>query len=186
MAVSTDGILYSSATLEFTASTTKWHLLSPQEVRIAIDSAPLVLTADPKSPEARPAPKPQPIGSFPFILLLTTAMVCVLFILWRRSDALRTVVSHQCVQTVSSSHLFFSFVFLFRLKTWTRQEGAVRLSEDDGPPAHLFLEDDEEQDEEIGGDEGPPPVELQRVAISRDEVTDHETVPPVPPPKDRI
>lgn len=60
----------------------------------------------------------------------------------------------------------------------------MRLSEDDGPPAHLFLEDDEEQDEEIGGDEDPPPVELQRVAITRDEITGHEAVPPVPPPKD--
>jgi hypothetical protein len=104
-------------------------------------------------------------------------MVCVLFIIWRRSDTLRTVVSHQ-------------------LKTWTRQEGAVRLSEDDGPPAHLFLGDDEEQEDDIGGDDdigsirgnasrGPPSVELQTVSITRDEVTGDEAVPPLPPPKDR-
>jgi hypothetical protein len=72
----------------------------------------------------------------------------------------------------------------------------VRLSEDDGPPAHLFLGDDEEQEEEVGDDDEignirgntshvPPPVELQTVAITRGEVTGHEAVPPVPPPKDR-
>ncbi|KAF8486861.1 hypothetical protein DFH94DRAFT_701188, partial [Russula ochroleuca] len=69
-----------------------------------MNSAPLTAT-NLKSTEPRPAPKPQPIGSFPFILVLTTAMVCVLFIIWRRSDTLRTIVSHQ-------------------LKTWMRQEGA--------------------------------------------------------------
>ncbi|KAI9435742.1 hypothetical protein H4582DRAFT_619850 [Lactarius indigo] len=53
--------------------------------------------------EARPAPKPQPIGSFPFLFLCTTATVCLLFVIWRRSETLRTVVAHQ-------------------LKTWTRQE----------------------------------------------------------------
>ncbi|KAI9450945.1 hypothetical protein BJY52DRAFT_137900 [Lactarius psammicola] len=131
--------------------------------------------------EARPAPKPQPIGSFPFLLLCTTATACLLFVIWRRSEALRTVVAHQ-------------------LKTWTRQEGAVRLSEDDGPPAHSFLEedDDEEQDEE-GGESGGdnirrenagriPPVELQRVAITRAEASSspmNEGTTPPPPPKDR-
>lgn len=71
----------------------------------------------------------------------------------------------------------------------------MRLSEDDGPPAHLFLGDDEEQegevrdDDEIGNIRGnalhePPPVELQTVAMRRDEVTSHEAVPPIPPPKD--
>jgi len=71
----------------------------------------------------------------------------------------------------------------------------VRLSEDDGPPAHLFLEDDEEQEDEIGDDDdmgnirrsashAPPSVELQTVAIRRDEVSSHEAVIPAPPPKD--
>lgn len=73
----------------------------------------------------------------------------------------------------------------------------MRLSEDDGPPAHLFLGDDEDQDGDIGDDDEigsirrnasrvPPPVELQTVTTTRDEVTDYDAVPPAPPPKDRI
>jgi hypothetical protein len=102
------------------------------------------------------------------------------------------------VRTVgfSQSHLVFELRLpLIRLKTWTRQEGAVRLSEDDGPPAHLFLEDEELEDEvgDVGdiGDIGenashlPSPVELQSVGITRVDVTGHEDVPPAPPPKDR-
>jgi len=130
--------------------------------------------------EARPAPKPQPIGSFPFIFLCTTATVCLLFVIWRRSEMLRTVVAHQ-------------------LKTWTRQEGAVRLSEDDGPPAHTFLgEDDdglEEDDSESGGDDDigqedtgrVPNVELQRIGAPRADAPSllvNEDAPP-PPPKGR-
>jgi hypothetical protein len=84
-----------------------------------------------------------------------------------------------------------------RLKTWTRQEGALRLSEDDGPPAHSFLGDDEEQEElggvyeEYGGgnrrESTPrvPTVGLQRPARTLVEVTSLEDSPPVPPPKDR-
>lgn len=72
----------------------------------------------------------------------------------------------------------------------------MRLSEDDGPPAHLFLGDDEEQEDEVGdiGDIGgigenalhlPSPVELQSVGITRVDVSGHEDVPPAPPPKDQ-
>ncbi|KAF8266016.1 hypothetical protein EI94DRAFT_1587063 [Lactarius quietus] len=129
-----------------------------------------------KFPEARPAPKPQPIGSFPFILLCTTATVCLLFVIWRRSETLRTVVAHQ-------------------LKTWTGQEGAVRLSEDDGPPAHSFLREDDEEDDGSGSDDGigqeitgrVSPVELQRVGVPRADAPSlltNEDAPP-PPPKDR-
>jgi hypothetical protein len=70
----------------------------------------------------------------------------------------------------------------------------VRLSEDDGPPAHLFLEDGEEQDNEVGDGDGighiggdehlPSPVELQSVGITRVDAIGHEDVPPAPPPKD--
>ena len=91
----------------------------------------------------------------------------------------------------------FSFSFVLRLKTWTRQEGAVRLSEDDGPPAHSFLDqvdDDDDNYEDDGDGDGnrgedalhPSPVELQRVGITRVEVTSLEDAPPVPPPKGQI
>lgn len=71
----------------------------------------------------------------------------------------------------------------------------MRLSEDDGPPAHLFLGDDEDQEDEVGDNDDiggigentshlPPPVELQSVGITRFDVTGHDDVPPAPPPKD--
>lgn len=56
--------------------------------------------------EPRKSPKPQPIGNIPIILLFTTCTLCILFILWRRADALRSVVSHRCVP--SWSHLWDS------------------------------------------------------------------------------
>ena len=80
-----------------------------------------------------------------------------------------------------------------RLKTWTRQEGAVRLSEDDGPPAHSFLgADDDEEDEEESESDGDsvgqentrrvPPVELQRVGITRADVPSLAVNEDTPPP----
>jgi hypothetical protein len=39
-------------------------------------------------------------------------------------------------------------LYLYRLKTWTRQEGTIRLSVDDGPPAAVFLGDDDDDDDE--------------------------------------
>ncbi|KIK00386.1 hypothetical protein K443DRAFT_611264 [Laccaria amethystina LaAM-08-1] len=78
--------------------------------------------------EPKESPKPQPIGNMPLIFLFTACTLCSLFILWRRADALRKVVSHS-------------------LKTITnRNDGRIRLSEDDGPPAHEFLEDDYDED----------------------------------------
>ncbi|KAF5353377.1 hypothetical protein D9756_008048 [Leucocoprinus leucothites] len=74
--------------------------------------------------------KPQPIGYMPMVILFTTCMLCALFLLWRRADSFRRVVSHQ-------------------LKTFTRRgDGEIRLSEDDGPPAREFLEDDYDDDNE--------------------------------------
>jgi len=70
----------------------------------------------------------------------------------------------------------------------------VRLSEDDGPPAHSFLGDDEELedevsdvDEDVDSDGTPfvPSVGLQRLGRTPVEVTTLEDVPPVPPAKDR-
>jgi hypothetical protein len=89
--------------------------------------------------------------------------------------------------------LFFISV-VPRLKMWTRQEGAVRLSEDDGPPAHSFLGDDEEPDDGIddgnedvdsGSTPFVPSVGFQGLGRTPVEVTTLEDVPPVPPTKDR-
>jgi len=56
--------------------------------------------------------------------LVMLSTICALFILWRRANSLRSIVSHQ-------------------LKSWSEPTGQIRLSEDDGPPAREFLEDDE-------------------------------------------
>ncbi|KAF9074378.1 hypothetical protein BDP27DRAFT_1416261 [Rhodocollybia butyracea] len=84
--------------------------------------------------EPKTSPKPQPIGDISLIILFTTCTCCILFILWRRADAFKAVISHQ-------------------LKTITRREGQIRLSQDDGPPAHDFIEDDDE-----GSDAAEVPV----------------------------
>lgn len=42
----------------------------------------------------------------------------------------------------------------FRLKTFTRSEGQIRLSEDNGPPANEFLADDYDEDNEHLNDLG--------------------------------
>ncbi|KAJ3841007.1 hypothetical protein EV361DRAFT_843267 [Lentinula raphanica] len=91
--------------------------------------------------EPKTSPKPQPIGNITLMVLLTTCTCCALFILWRRAEAFRAVISHQ-------------------LKTITRSEGQIRLSQDDGPPAHEFLEDDESTEDALEletGDVGPLP-----------------------------
>ncbi|PCH43137.1 hypothetical protein WOLCODRAFT_138210 [Wolfiporia cocos MD-104 SS10] len=74
--------------------------------------------------EPRQAPKPQPLGNLPFIILFMLCTLCAVFLLWRRASTLKAVVAHQ-------------------LNTWTRKEGRIRLSEDDGPPAREFLDEDE-------------------------------------------
>lgn len=70
----------------------------------------------------------------------------------------------------------------------------MRLSEDDGPPAHSFLEDDEELEDEVGdgnedvdSDSTPfvPLVGLHRLGRPQVEGTIFEDVPPVPTAKDR-
>ncbi|KAF8064308.1 hypothetical protein FPV67DRAFT_1629406 [Lyophyllum atratum] len=79
--------------------------------------------------EPQETTRPQPIGSMPMIILFTTCTMCVLFLIWRRADSFRRIVSHQ-------------------LKTMTKPEGRIRLSVDDGPPAREFLEDDYDDDHE--------------------------------------
>ncbi|KIM61861.1 hypothetical protein SCLCIDRAFT_88690, partial [Scleroderma citrinum Foug A] len=76
--------------------------------------------------EPREGNKPEPIGNFPLVVLFTVCTSCLLYVLWRRASSLRTVVSHQ-------------------LKTWTTQEGRIRLSEDDGPAATEFLSDADDE-----------------------------------------
>ncbi|KIY44897.1 hypothetical protein FISHEDRAFT_26758, partial [Fistulina hepatica ATCC 64428] len=72
--------------------------------------------------------KPRPIGSVPFMAMLTICGICILFILWRRADSLRRIVSHQ-------------------LKTFSRSaEGQIRLSNDDGPTVEEFLADDSDDE----------------------------------------
>ncbi|TDL26819.1 hypothetical protein BD410DRAFT_782895 [Rickenella mellea] len=91
--------------------------------------------------EPRESPKPQPIGYFPLVSLVTICTLCALFILWRRASSLRSVVAH-------------------RLKAWRGTEGRIRLSEDDGPPARSFVEDEAEDD---GSDDEPLANHIQRL-----------------------
>ncbi|KAK1227962.1 hypothetical protein PQX77_009009 [Marasmius sp. AFHP31] len=44
-------------------------------------------------------------------------------------------------------YVLMLMVFLQRLKTLRRPEGRIRLSEDNGPPAHAFIHDDPDEDE---------------------------------------
>jgi len=90
--------------------------------------------------EPKQGEKPQPIGSFLFITLFLVCGLCIVYILWRRASSLKTVVSHQ-------------------LKTWTGQEGRIRLSIDDGPPAREFLDDNDDDAhgaEDVGEDDDEP------------------------------
>ena len=59
-------------------------------------------------------------------------------------------------QAGANGRIFYFFLGITlhtrRLQTWTRREGTIRLSEDDGPPANQFLEDDG-PDEDTGSEE---------------------------------
>ncbi|KAF9484168.1 hypothetical protein BDN70DRAFT_850209 [Pholiota conissans] len=93
----------------------------------------------PTTGEPKDTTGPEPIGHMPMIILLTTCTLCLIFILWRRADALRKIVSH-------------------RLKTFRQTEGPIRLSTDDGPPANEFLEDDYDDDNEHLNDSDDEPL----------------------------
>jgi len=88
--------------------------------------------------EPRGGNRPEPLGNDALLILLTTCTLGLLYILWRRANSLRAVVSHQ-------------------LKTWTTQEGRIRLSEDDGPAATEFLADDEAPGPTEHNDPAPAP-----------------------------
>ncbi|KAG9310955.1 hypothetical protein JVU11DRAFT_8830 [Chiua virens] len=88
--------------------------------------------------EPRQGKKPEPLGNVSLLIFTTTCTLVLLYLLWRRASSLRAVVSHQ-------------------LKTWTRQEGQIRLSEDDGPAATEFLADDEVSGATDRNDSSPAP-----------------------------
>ena len=48
--------------------------------------------------------------------------------------------------------------FTHRLKTWREPEGRIRLSQDDGPPAHEFIGDDYDEDNENLDDDDDEPL----------------------------
>jgi len=50
-----------------------------------------------------------------------------------------------------------------RLKTWSRREGTIRLSIDDGPPAAEFLQDDYDEDNSDVEDDEPLAERAQRL-----------------------
>lgn len=83
-----------------------------------------------------------------------------------------------------------------RLNTWTRKEGRIRLSEDDGPPVHEFLQDDYDEDNERLADDEPLAITAERLRMANVENTVvqegadplplTESIspdPPSPPPK---
>ncbi|KAH9837734.1 uncharacterized protein C8Q71DRAFT_754211 [Rhodofomes roseus] len=124
--------------------------------------------------EPRKSPRPQPLGSIPFIFLFTTCALCVVFLLWRRASTLRKVVAHQ-------------------LNTWTQNQGTIRLSEDDGPPAIEFLSNDFDDDHQRIGDDESLATTAERLraanantdlglgTLEGGELLDDS--PPAPPPK---
>ncbi|KAJ2930486.1 hypothetical protein H1R20_g6603, partial [Candolleomyces eurysporus] len=84
--------------------------------------------------EPKTSPKPEPIGNYPFVILVTTCTLCLLFILWRRAHGLRRVVSQRLgLKTLSGSS--------------ASEEGQIRLSEDDGPSSTSFLTPDDYDDD---------------------------------------
>ena len=53
-----------------------------------------------------------------------------------------------------------------RLKTWTGQEGNIRLSVDDGPSAAEFLEDDYDEDNGDVDDDEPLSESAEQMKLS--------------------
>ena len=61
---------------------------------------------------------------------------------------------------------------LFRLKTLTSNEGRIRLSEDNGPPANEFLADDYDEDNEHLNDSGNETLSEHIKKATAAQVTD--------------
>jgi len=133
----------------FLTSTTtrKWH---PSDVSFSSHVSKVERWTLMPDAEPRESPRPQPIGNMPLMTLLSICVLCGLYFVWRETYSLRRVVSHQCVSRGMCSLVeSMDICDGARLKTLTRSEGRIRLSEDDGPPASEFLEDDFDEDNEV-------------------------------------
>ncbi|KAF8588039.1 hypothetical protein K439DRAFT_1406752 [Ramaria rubella] len=75
-------------------------------------------------PSPRPGERPDTTRSQILVIVLTVIVMGVLFLIWRRASALKSVVQH-------------------RLRTFTFTDGAIRLPQEDGPPAEIFNEDED-------------------------------------------
>ena len=103
------------------------------------------------------------------------------------------------VTATSSADTYHSLCHA-RLQTWNQGEGRIRLSTDDGPSAHEFLDDDYDDDNERVGDSEPlaitaerlrraapppglgsEPVAQPTVLFEADADADTEEPPPLPP-----
>lgn len=97
--------------------------------------------------EPRPSPSPEPPNAVLLAIPATLITLCLLFILFRRASNLKTVVQHQQVPPLARSHSSLNHEFcIYRLRTW-RQEGAIRLSTDEGPPARSFVDDEDDAED---------------------------------------
>jgi hypothetical protein len=63
---------------------------------------------------------------------------------------------------------------VFRLKTLTSNEGRIRLSEDNGPPANEFLADDYDGDNQHLNDSGNETLSehIRKATVTTTEATD--------------
>lgn len=68
-------------------------------------------------------------------------------------------------------------IWHFRLKTWTRQEGTIRLSIDDGPPATEFIRDDDDDESTHGLEDDEPLADLAQRLTSGSEAEAPQTPP---------
>ncbi|KAF8512822.1 hypothetical protein JB92DRAFT_2926510 [Gautieria morchelliformis] len=74
--------------------------------------------------EPRPGERHDTSHSQALVFFLTVIAMVLLFLIWKRASSLKSVVQH-------------------RLRTFTSQEGAIRLPAEDGPPAEIFNEDED-------------------------------------------
>lgn len=75
-------------------------------------------------PGPRPGQRDDTSNSQAVVFVICVAAMAFLFLIWRRVSVFKSVVQH-------------------RLKTFTSNEGAIRLPHEDGPPAEIFNEDEE-------------------------------------------